>query len=121
MTKFLIDESCGRKLCIFLREKGFDALFVGDIFPSTLDQHVLAYAKNEERVLVTNDKDFGELLFRLRLPSAGIIFLRLRNDTLLHRQQHLLEVITSFSSKLSTSFIIVTEGKVRIRKLNDIS
>ena len=119
MTKFLIDESCGRKLCIFLREKGFDALFVGDIFPSTLDQHVLAYAKNEERVLVTNDKDFGELLFRLRLPSSGVIFLRLKNDNLVSRRQHLLEVIKEFNTKLSISFIIVTEGKVRIRKLND--
>ena len=120
MTKFLIDESCGRKLCVFLCEKGFDTLFVGDIFPSTLDQNVLSYAKNEQRVLITNDKDFGELLFRLQLPSAGIIFLRLKNDTILHRQQHTLQVITSFSNKLSTSFIIVTEGKVRIRKLDNI-
>lgn len=120
MTKFLVDESCGRKLCLFLRQKSFDALFVGDVFPSTLDQNVLSHATTEQRVLITNDKDFGELLFRLRLPSAGVIFLRLKNDTPLHRQEAVLDVITTLSNELSTSFIIATEGKVRVRKLNAI-
>lgn len=117
MATFLVDESCGRKLSVFLRKHGFDALFVGDIFPSTLDQDVLSYARTEQRVLITNDKDFGELLFRLRLPSAGVIFLRLQQDTVLHRQQVVLDVITKFSHELSTSFITVTEGKIRIRAL----
>ena len=117
MAKFLVDESCGRKLCTFLREHTFDALFVGDILPSTLDQHVLSYAQTEQRVLITNDKDFGELLFRLRYPSAGVIFLRLKNDTPRSRQHILLEVIRTFSPQLSTSFITVTEGKIRMRKI----
>ena len=115
--KFLIDESSGRKLFLFLKEKGFDVKFVAEIIPRVSDKEVLEFSEKENRILVTNDKDFGELIFRLNQPSFGVILLRLNLDTPKNRQNYVLAVIKRFSDRLEGSFIVVTEGKVRIRKL----
>ena len=80
MLKFLVDESTGGKVYSFLNNKGFDVKFVANIMPRAEDIEILKFAEIEERVLITNDKDFGELIFRLKRPSSGVILLRLRKD-----------------------------------------
>ena len=117
MPKFLVDESSGKKLCNFLCQNKFDAVFVGDLFPESLDINILEFAEKEQRILITNDKDFGELVFRLRKPSIGVIFLRLKKDTPENKQEYTLNIITNFFEKLENNFFIVTEDKVRIRNL----
>ena len=117
MLKFLVDESSGKKLYSFLKSNNLDILFVGDLFPESLDSYILEFAEKEKRILITNDKDFGELIFRLGKPTIGVIFLRLKKDTPENKQKHVLNVITNFYNKLENSFIIVTEDKIRIRSL----
>ena len=117
MPKFLVDESSGKKLCDFLYQNKLDVLFVGDLFPESMDSDILAFAEKENRILITNDKDFGELIFRLRKPSIGVIFLRLKKDIPENRQKYVLNIITNFLNKLENNFFIVTEDKVRIRSL----
>ena|SRR3989344_9016979 len=117
MPKFLVDESSGKKLCNFLCQNKLDALFVGDLFPEALDSQILEFAEKEKRILITNDKDFGELIFRLGKPTIGVIFLRLKKDTPKNKQKYILNVITNFYNKLENNFFIVTEDKVRVRSL----
>ncbi len=118
MLKFLIDESSGRKLVLFLSEKGYDVKHVGDIMPSASDKEVLNFAEKENRILITNDKDFGELVFRLNRPSSGVILLRLKKDSIENKSRCLSQVLKKFSDKISKSFVVVTERNIRIRKLN---
>ena len=67
--KILIDESTGRRLFKRLKEP-YDTVFVGDVIPSdSPDLRVLEYAEKEGRNLITDDKDLGELIFRLRKTS----------------------------------------------------
>jgi predicted nuclease of predicted toxin-antitoxin system len=77
--RFIVDESTGKRLHILLKSAGHDSLFfVGDIMISSTDEAVLARSETEkERILITDDKDFGELIFRLGKPATGVIFLRL--------------------------------------------
>ena len=117
MLKFLVDESAGKKLSGFLQERGFNVNFVTDILPGAADKEVLEFAENEGRVLITNDKDFGELVFRFRRPSSGVILLRLKIDSPLNRQKHISALIDKIPDKLESHFIAVSEGKTRIRKL----
>ena len=117
MLKFLVDESSGKKLCNFLCQNKLDALFVGDLFPESLDSNILEFAEKEKRILITNDKDFGELIFRLGKPSIGVIFLRLKKDTPENKQNYTLKIITNFFDELENCFFIVTEDKVRVRSL----
>ena len=115
--KFLVDESSGFKLYKFLLEKGFDAKFVGNIMPSASDENVLSFAEKEKRILITNDKDFGELIFRLNKPSSGVILLRLRTDSPYRRQKYIKQTIETLSNKLESRFVVVTEGQIRVKKM----
>ena len=78
--KFLVDESSGKKLFNHLVECSYDAKFVTEILPGANDEKVLELAEKENRILITNDKDFGELVFRLNRPSFGTILLRLNRQ-----------------------------------------
>ena len=117
MLKFLIDESSGKRLAVFLIGERFDVKYVGDIMPTASDIEVLAFAKKEDRILITNDKDFGEFIFRLREHSSGIILLRLREDSPYQRQKYVHYLLNNLSEKLKSSFVVVTEGKIRVRKI----
>ena len=63
--RFLVDESTGKRLHALLKEAGHDSIFVGDIMSGSHDEAVLAKAEREKRILITDDKDFGELVFSL--------------------------------------------------------
>jgi predicted nuclease of predicted toxin-antitoxin system len=69
-------------------------------------------------VLITDDRDFGELIFRLRQPHSGVIYLRL--DTVLFevRARRIDEVLATYRDELD-QFLVVTEDSVRIRRQDD--
>ena len=76
--RFLFDQSADRRLATYLRSLGHAVAVVAvDHPPSLPDEEVLAIAQEERRVLVAEDRDFGELVFRRRLPHAVVIYLRL--------------------------------------------
>jgi predicted nuclease of predicted toxin-antitoxin system len=77
----LLDESAEARIGMFLTSLGHDAVRVGQDKPPGLpDPAVLAIAEAERRILVTNDRDFGELVFRRRQPHAGVIYFRFPLD-----------------------------------------
>src|SRR3989344_6043370 len=115
MVRFLVDESSGKRISIFLKSKDFDVKFVGDEMHKADDLDILKSAENEKRVLITNDKDFGELIFRLKMPSSGVILLRLKKDIPINRIKYTINLIENFSDKLKNNFVVVKEGQVRIR------
>lgn len=115
--KFLIDESSGFKLYKFLLEKGFDVKFVGNIMAGASDEEVLTFSEKEKRILITNDKDFGMLIFKLKKPSSGVILLRLRTDLPSQRQKYVYSTIKDLPNKLAFNFVVITEGQVRIKKI----
>jgi predicted nuclease of predicted toxin-antitoxin system len=76
-VKFLLDEGIPFRLAAFLAGEGHDIVECGRDLPQALnDRDILAIAVREARILVTNDKDFGDLVFRDHLPHAGVILFR---------------------------------------------
>lgn len=118
MPKFLVDESTGLKIFQALTEKDYDAKYVSFLMPKASDDEVLAFAEKENRILITDDKDFGELTFRFMKPSSGVVLLRLKLDLPEYRIKHLLNFLEKFVDKLEGNFIVLTEGQVRVRKIN---
>ena len=110
---FLVDESVGKKFSDILRNSGKDALFVGDFLPEVDDESVLYFAYKHDRILITADKDFGELIFKLRKPSAGIILLR----TPITDPEKRFEMVKNALDKSEGKFIVVKEGQIRVRDL----
>jgi predicted nuclease of predicted toxin-antitoxin system len=77
------------------------------------DDKVLAWAVAEDRILITNDKDFGEMIFRERLKHRGVIFLRLSDERSANKIEILKHLLENYSEKLPNQFVTVTETKVR--------
>ena len=79
--QFLVDESTGIAVIRFLRDFGYDVLAVAEAMPKAEDLDILARAVSERRILVTNDKDFGELVYRSGQAHHGVLLLRLRDES----------------------------------------
>ncbi len=79
------------------------------------DREVLAIAQREQRILITNDRDFGELIFRQRLPHAGVILFRLGNESLQTKRDWLQYVLTNHANQLQ-HFLVITDRGVRVRR-----
>jgi predicted nuclease of predicted toxin-antitoxin system len=101
-----------------LRAAGHDVLWTGDLAQDPGDEDILAQAHREQRVLITLDKDFGELAIRRSLPHCGIV--RLVNISA--RQQGVVcrQVLGQYGDELPRGAIITVEaGRVRIRPPDD--
>ena len=75
--KFLVDAHIGKLISAFLQQQGHDVLRATSFSPGTSDMQLLRLAAAEERVIVTSDKDFGELVYRLDEPAFGVLLLRI--------------------------------------------
>jgi predicted nuclease of predicted toxin-antitoxin system len=78
MRKLLANENFPYKSIYYLRSKGFDVLSIGMDNPSILDSEIMTIAINQQRTILTFDRDYGELIFRRGYkPEMGVIYLRL--------------------------------------------
>lgn len=100
-----------------LRRQGHDVFYVMEDLRGTVDSELLTRAHDERRIVITEDKDFGELVYRLRLPARGIILLRFAIDERLMKIPRLLDLLDSESHRLSGSFIVLESDKTRVRPL----
>ena len=114
--KFLIDESVEYRIVKFLRERNFDVLAITEKFPSAPDVDVLSIAYKEKRVLITNDKDFGEIVFKDKKVSHGVILIRMPFNTTEEKIIKLDQTLKVKTTRIIKAFTVVTESKVRIRK-----
>jgi predicted nuclease of predicted toxin-antitoxin system len=116
-VKFVADECFDALLVDGLRNHGLDVLYVKEIAPGAADDTVLQMAADQERVLLTEDKDFGELVVRLKLPVYGIVLLRMNpadSRSKLARVRHLLQHHTD---RLPGSFVVLSGTRARFRSV----
>ena len=114
--RFLLDESADFPLAAFLQELGHDVTSIARDCPHALrDQEVLAIAFREERILITNDRDFGELVVRRRLPHSGIILFRLKNEDISAKQAWLAHAIDQYAEQLQELLVINQRG-IKVRR-----
>ena len=111
--KFLIDECTGKRLSLLLKNAEYDVVFVGDWKPSASDEEVLQKANEDGRILITDDKDFGELVFRLEKPSSGVILIR-TSTTNPYTRFHLLENLLK-SADVNEKFVVLKDTVIKIR------
>jgi predicted nuclease of predicted toxin-antitoxin system len=112
--RFLVDECAGRKIATLLEQEGHDVLFVGDVMSSASDEAVIRKAEEDDRIILTEDKDFGRLIFRVRKPAKGVVLLRMSFNPE-HRLNALRALMRQYD--LNGKFIVLKEDSVRIRTL----
>ncbi len=110
--KFLIDVGVGKKVEKWFVNQGYDIKCVRDINPRMLDREILKIAVSEKRMVITMDKDFGELVYNSCLLHAGVLLLRLEDA----ESNEKVEVVEKYSEKLLNKFCVFKDDKLRIRK-----
>ncbi|HEX5112201.1 MAG TPA: DUF5615 family PIN-like protein [Saprospiraceae bacterium] len=117
MVKLLANENFPKKSTEFLRKKGYDIISIGEDFPGITDSAVLALADHQERVILTFDRDYGELIFKHKYRlKYGIIYLRLEKfkpddpGILIDR------VLSQRDIELDFKLTVVDENGIRQRK-----
>lgn len=84
------------------------------------DKDLLNLAKKEKRILITNDKDFGELVFLQKKLSSGLILFRVRGQQAPDKVKLVKTLVHNYSNKLAKHFTVITEKNFRFISLEDI-
>lgn len=108
-----MDESTGPLVAGWLREQGHVVFSVYDEARGLDDDTLVTKAVQERMILVTNDKDFGEQVYRLRREHCGVLLLRLRDERAPNKIAVLGRLLTHHSDHLESQFVVVTESRVR--------
>lgn len=112
--RFLLDENADLRLADHLRAAGHDVTSIVHDYPRSIDDpDVLAIARAERRILITNDRDFGELVISQKLPHAGVIYFRLRATALATKVERLDNVLAHYGDQLD-QFLRVTDSSLRV-------
>ena len=111
--RFLVDECTGPAVAGWLQSLGHEVYSVFDLSPGSPDRQILAKAYSENWILITNGRDFGELIFRERRPHHGVIFLRLGDERPASKIKVLQNLLTNHSERLPEHFVTVTEKQIR--------
>jgi predicted nuclease of predicted toxin-antitoxin system len=117
MHKFLIDEGCDAILIRTLRARNCDTKSVAELSPGMSDLDVLQSAFNEQRLLVVEDLDFGELVVRKLLSTFGVISIRIDDAFRLEKAARLLQVVNEYANQLENAFTVITLDRTRVRPL----
>ncbi len=105
--RFLADESVEGPVVAALRRAGHAVAAVAEDEPGTRDERVLARARQERRVLLTNDKDFAELAFLQRRAATGIVLIRMPRSRSSRKARRLLELVEQLGTSLRKGFTVL--------------
>ena len=113
--KFLVDECTGIYVSKKLKEMNFDCISVIECMRGAEDEEIAERAVKEDRVIITNDKDFGRLTGFYKPP--GIILLRLKDESAENKVKMVTFLVTSHRESILGNIMVVSEKKIRIRRI----
>jgi predicted nuclease of predicted toxin-antitoxin system len=113
--KFLADENIEAEIVDLLRNSGYEIEYVLEMSPGVGDKEIILQANRSSSILITSDKDFGELVFRQRLIHNGVILIRLHGMPADKKAEIVLNFLKDYSGKITNSFSVITKSNIRIR------
>ncbi|SRR6266705_3288526 len=117
MLRFLADESCDFAAVRALRTEGFDVLSVAEASAGADDERVIALALDDRRILVTEDKDFGRLVFAAGSKSLGVVLIRFPASARSAVGARTIELVRKHADRLTGSFVVLQPERIRISVL----
>ena len=100
-----------------MRSAEYDGLSVAESFPSASDQQVLRHAAKEKRILLTEDKDFGEWVFAHGENVSGVILIRFPANARRQLGEEIKVLVDIHGLQLMRNFVVLEPGRARIRKI----
>jgi len=115
--RWLADECVAASLVAFLRSIEHDVLYVAESAAGFSDSEVIALALSERRLLLTEDKDFGDLVFRRERVVPGVVLMRVGPENSALKAMRLETVIARYGEGLFGRYTVIEEGRFRSRRL----
>lgn len=113
----LADENIDQRLVSSLRLAGISVYSVAELSPGITDEEVMRLSENLGALILTDDKDFGEIVFRKQRSCPGVVLLRLAGVDYSRKADQVIQVINRYGSEMIGKFVVITAERVRIRKL----
>jgi predicted nuclease of predicted toxin-antitoxin system len=114
--RFLADESCDCAVVQALRADGYDVLYISEFAPGAEDSQVMRLAAREERILLTEDKDFGQLVYAHGQKTYGVIFLRFPISARKKISRDVVRLVKQRGDELAECFVTVQPGRIRLSR-----
>lgn len=118
--RFIADVNIEKVLIDYLIDNGYNIKWIPDYNRKMLDDELLELANREKRILITNDKDFGEITFLQRKLSIGIILIRVKGQKAEDKVKLFKKLLHNYSDKLLNHFTVITKEKIRFVSMEDI-
>ena len=112
--RFLADESCDFAVVRALRETGHDVAAVRDLSRGAPDDVVIELTVRENRILLTEDKDFGQLVYAYAANPPGVIFIRFPGNARRTLVDAIMRLVAMGEEKIKGKFIVVQPGRIRV-------
>ncbi len=112
---FFADENIDRQIVTRLRQSGHDVSYVAEMNPGISDDAVLDSTNSADAILITADKDFGEMVFRQKKIATGVILVRLAGISPERKAEIVSIAILQHSNEFKHAFTVISPGSVRIR------
>ena len=114
--RFLVDECTGPAVAAWLREQNHEVFSVFEQSRGMNDEGIIQKAYSEKWILITNDKDFGDKVYRDGRLHRGVILLRLDDERSVTKIQVLTRLLKNYPDRLLDSFVVATEKQVRFAR-----
>ncbi len=111
--RFLVDECTGPAVARWLKSRGHEVFSVYEQASGVSDERIIEKVFEENWILITNDKDFGELVYRERRPHKGVVLLRLEDERAPNKIAALRNLLQSHADNLENKFVVLTEQHIR--------
>ena len=115
--RFLADESCDFSVVHSLREAGHDVIAVAEVTPRADDSVVIDLAAGAARILLTEDRDFGQLVYANAHTAGGVIYMRYPASARTSLQRDVLTLVAQQGENLLRRFTVMQPGRTRISRL----
>jgi predicted nuclease of predicted toxin-antitoxin system len=112
-VRFLVDECTGPVVAKWLREHDHEVFSVYDEARGLDDTEIISRAFEDNWILITNDKDFGDKVYREGYKHRGVIFLRLDDERSATKIEVIRQLIENYAEQLEDNFLVVSEVRVR--------
>ena len=114
--RFLVDECTGPVVARWLREQGHQVFSIYESACGMGDEEIICKARDEDWILITNDKGFGEQIYKKQHSHHGVILLRLEDERAVCKIEALRRLLYAYSAQLCDRFVVVTEDRVRFAR-----
>ncbi len=115
--RFIVDVGVGKSIEEYLSEVGYDTKAVRDIDPHMKDEEIIHIAAAENRIVITMDKDFGELVYHSSMKHSGVLLLRLEDANVAEKLLVVEHIMTNYSDQIKNCFCVFQNNKLRIRNI----